>query len=641
MSIQKVALYSLLGALLIGSTPGWPQSSAANAGRPLAGQTGGAATKRIVPLDLAQEAESSNKHTNIAFLVGINNYDRSLTGLASLKYPVSDIFEIGKVLKQEGYDVSLLTDGEATAGAIRTRFAELTKAIDAGEGTFIFCFSGHGFRADNENYLATFGTTVTNLSSQGLSLSEVQKLLLDTRAKRRMAFVDACRNDPEAKAVGSRPFDDLRESEGLRILYSTAPGDVSYEDDSLRHGVFSYFLIEGLKGKAASPGNQFITFDGLRDYVTGAMKKYGIDQARVQKPYQLGESIGDFLVAKVPVNAIEPANGNRKPPDLETPVGGASTGPGRTSTIHDFTRKLPMEKLVALSAGTVRLAAISPDGLLIALAGNEGGVQLRSLKDGTMIGSLTGPAKPVSSIQFSPDSKLLSAAGERSLWVWDVATKNARELKDGGMGTALCSAFSSDRRFLVSSSTDKSVRVWNVSTGKVEAIAKLAVQATWTGFAEDPKRNLVALLGKESKRSVAGVWDWQAKKLVTIVSDSNGVHSLAISPDGRNLVGGMQDGTIRSWDISDVNQPKRGNTFEGHTGVVESAAFDSAGRWLASAGADKTFRLWDSTNAHQLRSLDAAPGTQRCLTLSFLSDGRLFTATVRASDTEVWQMPLP
>ena len=178
---------------------------------------------------------------------------------------------------REGYTLALFQDSEATASRIRTRFRDLAKLVDKGQGTFIFYFSGHGFQSGKENYPATYGTTEANLTSQGLPLSEVITMLFDTGARRRIAFVDACRNDPDAKSVGSmRSFGDLRESEGMRILYSTAPGSVSFEDESLQHGVFSYFLMEGLKGKAANSSDGLITFDDLDAYVSREMRNYGI-----------------------------------------------------------------------------------------------------------------------------------------------------------------------------------------------------------------------------------------------------------------------------------------------------------------------------------------------------------------------------
>lgn len=297
--------------------------------------------KRITREDAIKDAPMLAQHTNIALLVAIGDYDRAVSGLPPLKYPVADITPIAGALKKDGFEISILTDRSATAGAIREAIGELGKALDKGQGTFLFYFSGHGFRTGTENYLATFGTTANDLANQGLSVTELDKLLLATGAKRRMAFIDACRNDPEGTrsvtGPGSRPrsFGDLKDSQGLRVMYSTAPGEVSYEDEELQHGVFSYFLLDGLNGKAAKPDG-LITFDDLYTYVTRQMKSYGISKRRVQTPYQSGESTGDFLLAAVntsggtaPTNVITPTPPKPVVPDpgpAQPPQPGPSTG---------------------------------------------------------------------------------------------------------------------------------------------------------------------------------------------------------------------------------------------------------------------------------------------------------------------------
>jgi hypothetical protein len=584
-------------------------------------------TARRVSRDLAVKAASSaQKHTNIAFLVGIGDYDRALTGLPRLKYPVPDIMSIGGILRGEGYEVSLLIDGQATAGAIKERFKDLSTQLDKGEGTFLFYFSGHGFRVGAENYLATYGTTTADLANQGLSLSTIQKLLLDTGARHRMAFVDACRNDPDAKSAASpRSFADLQEAEGLRILYSTAPDGVSYEDENLQHGVFSYFLIQGLTGKAANLTDGLITFDDLRDYVTREMKRYSIAKGRIQKPYQLGESNGDFLVAKAAAPEVAaPAT---------PPIAGATPDRVRQAP------KIPLRVVRVFETGTVHAAALSPDGRLVASAGTDGSVQLWSIESGKRVASLTGPPKPAVSIQFSPDSKLVVASGDKAVWLWEVETKIVHKLEDKGISTILSSAFSPDRKFLAACGMDKTVRVWNLETAKVQSTLKLQGPALWAAFA--PSSDVLGVVDSESKHSVARLWNWRSQEMMTLLPDSFGVRTLAFSLDGRKLVGGLQNGLIRSWDLPEGERPQQGNEFEGHTDFVESLVFSPEGKLFASAGADKTFRWWDLGTAGQLRSLDAPARTEKILSLSFAADGRLLAATARVAGIEILQVPSP
>src|ERR1019366_7115023 len=114
------------------------------------------------------------------------------------------------------------------------------QVLDPDQGTLLFYFSGHGFAAKGINYLATYGATIDDLEGEGLSLAQVERLVKSSRARRQVLWIDACRSDPGAgvRDVSRRTFGQLNAAEGMRMLFSTRAGSVSYEDDSLRHGVF-------------------------------------------------------------------------------------------------------------------------------------------------------------------------------------------------------------------------------------------------------------------------------------------------------------------------------------------------------------------------------------------------------------------
>jgi WD40 repeat protein len=89
---------------------------------------------------------------------------------------------------------------------------------------------------------------------------------------------------------------------------------------------------------------------------------------------------------------------------------------------------------------------------------------------------------------------------------------------------------------------------------------------------------------------------------------SDCVDSVAYSPDGRTVVSGSWDGTIRIWDAQTgaaVGQP-----LKGHTDYVTSVAYSPDGRTVVSGSDDKTIRIWDAqTGAAVGQSLEGHTGS--------------------------------
>ena len=70
---------------------------------------------------------------------------------------------------------------------------------------------------------------------------------------------------------------------------------------------------------------------------------------------------------------------------------------------------------------------------------------------------------------------------------------------------------------------------------------------------------------------------------------TDNVHSLAFSPDGKLLVSGSQDGTVKLWDAVKGQEIA---TLGQHEGPVNAVAFSPDGQVVASAGYDKKVSLW-------------------------------------------------
>lgn len=262
--------------------------------------------KRFVPVD-ANQRRAFERQPKIAVLVGVDKYP-SRSGFGELQHSAHDAALMETQLKAQGYMVQKLTDGEATRSAIESALRSVSDLVDRGSGTVIFFFSGHGFAVDQgsekPNYLATYESSKADLADSGLSVLRVEELLKATGAPRQVLFLDACRTAVKSpnKGADDRTFARFQIAEGLRALISAKEGQMSYEDDGFGSGVFTHFLVEGLKGQAAGKDG-YITFGDLAAYVEEQVRSYGFSTGKTQTPVEKGESSGDFLLANGKVQA--------------------------------------------------------------------------------------------------------------------------------------------------------------------------------------------------------------------------------------------------------------------------------------------------------------------------------------------------
>lgn len=99
------------------------------------------------------------------------------------------------------------------------------------------------------------------------------------------------------------------------------------------------------------------------------------------------------------------------------------------------------------------------------------------------------------------------------------------------------------------------------------------------------------------------------------------VFSLAFAPDGKTLLAGAWDGSIRLWDVAAGKEIRQ---FHGHKGWVRSVAFSPDGKTFASGGKDKIVRIWETATGKELRRLQGHPNDIRYLRYS--PDGKLLAS---------------
>ena len=117
--------------------------------------------------------------------------------------------------------------------------------------------------------------------------------------------------------------------------------------------------------------------------------------------------------------------------------------------------------------------------------------------------------------------------------------------------------------------------------------------------------------------TTAAVADPVRDEVHCLTGHAKQVECVAPCRDGRHIVSGSHDGTIRLWDLSNGTEVRR---FAGHKGAVSSLAVSPDGQRLLSGSSDRTMRLWDLATGKELRRVDGFKGWVLCL--AFAADGR-------------------
>ena len=201
---------------------------------------------------------------------------------------------------------------------------------------------------------------------------------------------------------------------------------------------------------------------------------------------------------------------------------------------------------------------------------------------------LEGHTSYVNSVSFSPDGKrIVSGSSDKTIRIWDATTGKELETLEGHTIAVNSVSFSPDGKRIVSGSYDRTIRIWDATTGEVLDTLEGHTRAVKTvSFSPDGKR-IVSCSGDNTIR----IWDaTTGKVLETLEGYTDDVNSVSFSPDSKRIVSGSDDRTIRIWDAT---TGKKLETLEGHTEGVSSVSFSPDGKRIVSGSSDNTIRIWD------------------------------------------------
>gem|GEM_PF-5636622 len=268
------------------------------------------------------------------YIVMGSNGNELSNGYPPLRYAERDAIAVSQLLNKEAAAGYASFDGVALIGpdfisdSAKVIIHQVLLSADSNDVVFIYVAThGHYDPLRNENYLLTYDTywqdsvyyddiynqeinTISNITTQtSISYEWLANEIEKSKAGLIILIIDACYSGTEDdiedlvayRNDGGMIFKKIsREKPNSRIfLFSSYKNQPSIEDDSLGHGVFTYFLLMGLGGAADSDNDNIVTIRELWKYVVQSVNKYFQDRfgrsshVIPQHPFSLGNVRSD------------------------------------------------------------------------------------------------------------------------------------------------------------------------------------------------------------------------------------------------------------------------------------------------------------------------------------------------------------
>jgi WD40 repeat protein len=235
---------------------------------------------------------------------------------------------------------------------------------------------------------------------------------------------------------------------------------------------------------------------------------------------------------------------------------------------------------------------------------------------------------------FSPDGNYIAAPYiQKQIGIWDVNTVREIMTITTAHANILALAYSADGTLLASADNEGMVCIWDLRTQKKVYQWQVPTKYEANSIHFHPTQSLIAI-GSADKNVY--VWHYNEKNKVNVLRGSIlGISSVSFSQDGKRLLAGSADKTLRIWDAEHDFEEIR-TLWRSHNSDITCAAYSPDSKYILSAGKDKTIRLRDANTGKIISIFNE--DKEVIHSLSFSPDGKYAYTGGEDNTVRMWKL---